>query len=218
MFGFLAVATMILLFFVGIPALGRFAAFVSELGKTNKPIDKTDNTPPAPPKFDNFDEFTSQTSVNITGSSESGATIKLTFNGEAAETVANDSGKFSFNNMGLTDGENIFSAMAVDAAGNTSVATSEQKIVFDDEKPELVITTPGEGTQFFGSSQRQVTIKAESEEDVEARINDRIISVDSEGNFQYTTTLSEGENKFKIKATDKAGNSEEIELTVSFTP
>jgi len=41
----------VLLFFYGIPFLGRFAGFVSELAKGNKTITKNDTTPPAPPKL-----------------------------------------------------------------------------------------------------------------------------------------------------------------------
>src|SRR5687767_11656709 len=79
-FGVLTIVAIALLFFVGIPLLGKFTAFVSDLGTSNKPIVSNDRTPPAPPRFNQFSDFTNQKSLTISGASEPGATVKLTFN------------------------------------------------------------------------------------------------------------------------------------------
>ena len=39
-------------------------------------------------------------------------------------------------------------------------------------------------------------------------INERLVIVGPEGNFSYDYVLKEGENVFKIKAQDKAGNAQ----------
>lgn len=212
----LAVIASILMFFVGIPALGKFAAFVSDFKKTTTPISSNDTTPPAPPKFKTFPDYTNQNQVSIEGTAESGTVIKLTFNGTEKETVSDSGSNFSFS-LSLRDGENTFSAKAVDNVGNESQVTQEYKIVFDKKAPEFTIDSPGNGAQFFGSKQRQATIQGTTEVGTQITINDRVIVVDDNGKFQYTLTLSEGENKFLIRATDRAGNSTEQELILHFT-
>jgi len=78
-FGGLTVLIIILLLFVGIPILGNFTAFISDLGKANKPITSNDKTPPAPPRFNQFSDFTNQKSITISGNSEAGVNIKIVF-------------------------------------------------------------------------------------------------------------------------------------------
>jgi len=217
-FVFLTIVVGVLLFFYGIPALGRFAAFVSELAKSDKPISKNDTTPPAPPQIDTLPEYTNKPKLSITGKSEEGATIKFILNSEAKEVVADRDGKFSLD-FTLDDGENGITASATDLAGNESVKTKTFKITFDDEEPKLILDGPSNGSQFFGTRQRQVDIKGSVDDsNTQVTINDRFVAVEDNGSFQFTTTLSEGENKFKIKAVDLAGNSSEKELTLNFTP
>jgi len=213
----ISIAALGILFFYGIPAIGKFAAFVSDIGKGNKPITSVDVTPPAPPKFDTFTNFTNQQNFSISGSSESGATVKLVFNGKETDALTDKDGRFQFN-LQLDNGENSFSALAMDSAGNVSQRTQEYKITFDNKPPTLTITGPSDSSQFFGSGQRQVTIKGTTDADTTVTINDRIIVVDDNGNFQYTTTLESGANTFVIKSQDAAGNSTEKDLTLNFTP
>lgn len=206
------------LFFIGIPTLGRFVAFVSDLGKSNKPITSTDKTPPPPPRFNIFPDFTNQKQVTLTGSAEPGSNVKLTFNGTEQDNIVDRDGSFSFSNLSLNDGRNSFSAVAIDPAGNTSQKTKEFNINFDNKPPDLTIDSPQDGTQFFGSNQRQITIQGTAEANAQVTVNDRIVAVDDNGKFQYTTTLNEGENKFTFKAADQAGNTTEKDLTLNFTP
>ena len=213
----LTIAVISLIFFAGIPLLGKFTAFVSGLRGGNSQISKSDTTPPAPPKFNYFTTSTNQQNITISGNSEAGATVKLIFNGSPQEVVADNSGIFSFN-LQLPNGISTFSATAVDQAGNISQKTQDYQVTFDNKPPDLSITSPGDGTSFFGSNQRQVTIQGKTESDSQITINDRIISVDDTGTFQYTTTLNEGANSFNVKSTDQAGNSTEKNITLNFTP
>lgn len=217
LFVFLTIAGIVVLFFLGIPALGKFAAFVSDLGKSNKSITVVDQTPPAPPRFNTYPDFTNQANVTLTGTTEAGATVKLTFNGNEQDSLADKDGNFSFN-LNLDNGDNNFSAVAVDTAGNISQKSADGKIVFDNKPPKLDVAGPSDGSSFFGSSQRQVTIKGSTDAGVQITINDRIVFVDDNGGFQYTTTLNAGENKFAIKATDAATNTTEKDITLNFTP
>lgn len=215
-FGFLTLIAIIALIFFGIPVLGKFTAFISDLGGSGKIITKNDKTPPAPPQFDTFNEFTNQTKITLTGRSEPGAIVTITFNNKEEENITNKDNNFTFN-FALNNGENTFLAMATDEAGNKSLNTQTYIITFDNKKPELTVTSPSDGTSFFGPKQRQVTVEGKTEPEAQLLINDRVVSVENDGGFKFTTTLNEGENKFLIKAMDEAGNSTETELTLNFT-
>ncbi len=214
----LTIGVGVFLFFIGIPILGRFVAFVSSLGKGNTPISQSDSTPPAPPKFNTFSDFTNSKTVDLNGTSEAGATVKLTFNGQSIETVVDKNGQFSFADVSLLDGVNSFSGLTEDSAGNISQESKTYTITYDAKPPELNIDFPADGTQFFGSKQRQITIQGVTEAGCQITINDRIIVVDDSGKFQLTTSLGDGENKFNVKSTDQAGNTSEKGLTLTFSP
>ena len=217
LFVILSILGVVALYYLGVPAIARITTFVSDLKKSNNKISTTDNTPPAPPKFSSFNNFTNQQSISLTGTAEPGSTVKLTFNGNEQDVLADRDGNFTFN-VQLDNGTNSFTAIAVDSSGNTSQSTQSNTITFDNQPPNLTIDSPADGSQFFGSSQRQVTIKGTAESTDQTTINDRIVAVDDNGGFQYTTSLSDGANKFAIKAVDQAGNTTEKDITLNFTP
>jgi len=216
-FTFLTVVSIFAFIFLGLPVLAKFAGFLTDLKKSGLPIERNDTTPPAPPKLDNLPEYTNEFSVEIKGTTEAGASIILFLNNDEEELVVNKDGEFNFT-FKLDKGENTVSVKARDAAGNESQETDVYKIIFDNEPPELEITSPEDGKEFYGSKERQVSINGKTEENASVTINDRIVAVDASGNFTFVTTLSEGENGFTIKTEDKAGNSTEASLTLRFTP
>lgn len=212
----LSVIAVILLFFLGLPTLIKFAAFFTNLGKADKPVDVTDITPPAPPQFENFPEYSNQKTLKIEGQSEDGAIITLVFNGKDMETVASSDGGFSFD-LDLLKGENTFYAKAKDQTGNESQDTTVQTIVQDSEEPDLTIDSPSNEDTFYGAGQRQVNITGTTDTDSQVYINDRFVTVSDDGSFSFTTTLSEGVNEFNIRAVDKAGNENTSTLTLNFS-
>ncbi|HUC94635.1 MAG TPA: Ig-like domain-containing protein [Candidatus Saccharimonadales bacterium] len=213
----LTVVVVVLLVFIGIPLFGRLTVFISDLRGGSKTITKTDITPPAPPKFIFVPAFTNQQNITVSGSSEPGATIKLTFNGSDQEALADKDGNFSFS-LQLVDGNNDFLAIAIDTSGNQSQKSKDNQIVYDNKPPALSVDSPSDGASFFGSNQRQVTIQGTTDTGCQIMINDRIVSVDDSGIFQYTTTLNDGANSFAVKSTDQAGNTTEKDITLNFNP
>jgi len=213
----LTIAVIAILIVAGIPAVGKVATFVSGLRGGNTPAASNDKTPPAPPNFKQFPDFTNQRTANISGTGESGTTVKLTFNESTQEVLVDKDGDFSFQNLGLESGDNFFSAFAIDAAGNISQKSADKKIVYDNKPPDLSIDSPADGDRYFGSGQRQVTIHGATDNGSSITINDRIVSVDDTGKFQYTSSLSSGDNTFTIKAVDPAGNSTERGIILNFS-
>lgn len=212
---FLTILGIIFLVFLGIPTLVKFAGFLGDIAKSDKPVEIQDKTPPAPPQFDNIPEFINKESIDITGHSESGATIIINANNNAGEVVANNDGKFIFL-FNLEKGQNTISAIAKDTSGNSSTETKVFQILYDNTEPKLEITSPKDGGSFYGSVQRQLSIKGTVDEKVNLRINDKYVTLKDDGTFNYTTTLQEGSNLFEVKATDPAGNEAVTSLTVNF--
>ena len=216
-FTFLTIVSIFAFIFLGLPVLAKFAGFLTDLKKSGLPIERNDTTPPAPPRLESLPEYTNEFSVEVKGTTEAGASVILFLNNDEEELVVNKDGEFNFT-FKLDKGENTVSVKARDAAGNESQETDVYKIIFDNEPPELEITSPEDGKEFYGSKERQVSINGKTEESASVTINDRIVAVDASGNFTFVTTLSEGENGFTIKTEDKAGNSNEASLTLRFTP
>lgn len=213
---FLSITSVILLIFFGIPMLVKFAGFVGDVAKSDKPVEINDITPPAPPQFDDIPEFTSKESLDISGTSENGAIITIRSNGNSDEIVANSEGKFNFV-FNLRDDENSIDAIARDPSGNESTQTKTYKIFFDNTEPKLEIESPTDGASFYGTSQRQLQIRGTVDERVDLTINERVVTQKDDDSFSYTIMLSEGENKFDVKAVDPSGNETSTSLTVNFS-
>ncbi|KKP46801.1 MAG: hypothetical protein UR39_C0008G0033 [Candidatus Woesebacteria bacterium GW2011_GWA1_33_30] len=214
---FLSIVGIVFLIFLGIPTLVKFAGFLGDVAKSDKPVEIQDTTPPAPPQFDSIPEFTNNESIDITGYSENGAVISITANGNLSEIVANNDGKFIFL-FNLEGGENKISAIAKDTSGNLSSATKFFVIIFDNTEPELTVLSPKDGDSFYGSGQRQLSIKGTVSEQVDLKINDKFVTLKDDGSFNFTTTLNEGVNSFEVKAIDPSGNESLSSFSVNFTP
>jgi hypothetical protein len=212
----LTIAVIALIVFFGIPLAGRVASFISGLRGDSAILSK-DKTPPAPPTFRSHPDFTNQTNINLSGNAEPGATVKLTFNDKDQEVLTDKEGNFIFQGLPLKPGENKFTAAVIDTAGNVSQISPEQVIVEDTTNPELTIDSPAEGTNFFGNTQRQINIQGTTEASASATINDRVVSLDASGKFNYPVTLNNGENVFVIKAIDAASNQSEKNITLNFS-
>lgn len=216
-FTFLTLLSLLALIFFGLPAIAKFAAFLTDLRKSSLPVDKNDTTPPAPPRLASLPEATNKAEIELSGITEEGAIVTLFINGKEEEIVANSEGNFAFS-FTLEKGENEVYAKAKDAAGNESQPSSVQLVIFDNEAPPLTISSPLDGAQFFGESQRQLSIRGTTEAGVTLTVNDRIVKVEDDGSFVFVSSLGEGTNSFNFKSTDKAGNQTEKTISVNFSP
>jgi len=48
----LSILALVFLIFFGLPTLVKFAGFIGDVAKSDKPVEINDTTPPAPPQFD----------------------------------------------------------------------------------------------------------------------------------------------------------------------
>lgn len=214
-FTILTLFSILAVIFFGLPIIAKFAIFFSGLKKSSQPVDKNDITPPSPPQIDVLPETTNKNPIEISGSSEAGTAVSLFLNDKKEELIANKEGRFSFT-FKLKDGLNTISATSKDLSGNESQKTETMMITLDVSPPSLEIESPKDGESFFGSKKSQVIIRGKSEEGVSVTVNDRIALVDDQGNFTLTTSLAEGVNIYSIKAQDRAQNTTEKTLTLTF--
>lgn len=213
----LTIAASAFVFFLGLPGVAKFAAFLTDLRQSGEPVEIKDTTPPVPPRIEPLPEATKELRVEIKGSTEPGVSVTLKLNGKEEEVLSNNAGEFNYT-FALNDGENTISAFSRDASGNESQKTEAIHITYDNQPPELSISSPSDGSDFYGSKQRQVVLTGKTEEKASVNINGRFVVVDSGGNFEFTTTLTEGENTFEVIAHDLAGNERKLSLKLHYSP
>jgi len=217
-FGFLTIILGLALVFLGIPALIRMAIFLGNLRSSSLPVESQDILPPAPPRLKPIPEATNSAQITIQGFAEPGSTVEIFLDGFSTKKVVSENdGTFTASDINLSLGKNDFWATATDQAGNTSQKSGQLTIFYDQTPPKLEIKEPASETT-FSAEENKITIRGKTEEKATVTINDRIVIVDSEGNFEYPFLLSEGENLIQIIATDPAGNETQKEIKVTYTP
>ncbi|MGQ9582710.1 MAG: right-handed parallel beta-helix repeat-containing protein [Thermoplasmatota archaeon] len=109
----------------------------------------------------------------------------------------------------LTEGETALEVRALDPAGNSNATT--RHVVLDTSPPELVVESPENGSSTrFG----HVYIVGRTEPGARVHIGSEEAPVGTGGAFTHELRLGTGTNRVVLRATDQAGNSRELELTV----
>lgn len=215
LFGFLTVLLALALVFLGIPALIRMAIFIGNLRSSYTPVETKDILPPVSPRLKPLSEATNKDQIEIQGFAEAGTTVEIFLNGVSKQkSIAEADGSFLISHVKLNQDKNEIYATATDQEGNTSQKSGILIIYFDQTPPELTINEPVDNSTFY-AEEKVIGIQGETEEGVTITINDRFVIVDAEGKFSSSFTLSEGENKIKVIATDKANNQAEKKITVT---
>jgi len=215
----LAIVLMGATLFLGIPVIIRVAIFFTEIRGSSLPIEQTDTLAPSPPKINTLPEATKTAYINLSGTGEAGSTIEIYFNDKNIISIISDNdSKFSTGKLRLEEGKNSIYAIAVDNKGNQSSSSEKHYVWYDEKPPELDITSPQDGDNFYGSQEKTITIQGKTEPEVSVILNDRIIIVNSAGEFSTTLSLNEGENQIRVVAQDRAGNETEKEIRVIYLP
>ena len=216
-YGLLTIALLIFIVFVGFPNAAKFSGFIGGKIREDDVIVNTDNTPPAPPFLYMSKNFTNENKIQIEGRAEAGSTVKIKNTRKATSTdvVVGSDGTFLADII-LLEGENQIYSLAVDSAGNESGNSKFYTVTYDKDLPEIIILEPENEKTFYGGGERKITIKGITDIDNTVYVNDRWVVVNTGGLFSIQTELVEGENIFKIRAIDSAGNEIEEEIKVNF--
>lgn len=211
----LTVGIIVLLFTLGIPLVSKLAILVGNVTRTDLEYNQ-DSPPPPPPNINAPKEFTNEDKLRITGTTRPGFTVSIFFNDEKSEVLSNASGEFTAM-FDLSSGQNTIYAQVTDNRGQQSTQGEKFIVTLDKEPPKLEIITPENGKSFYGGAQKQTQIEGQSEPNVHIIINDRVAIVRNDGKFNFPVSLENGENVFKITATDEAGNKTELEFKLSYS-
>ncbi|GGR53936.1 Ig-like domain-containing protein [Nocardioides luteus] len=154
----------------------------------------------------------SDTTPDITGTGESGATVEVSIDGEVVgETTVNGDGTWTFTpEEPLAEGEHTVTATQTDEAGNTSEASEPVDFTVDTTSNAPVITSPESGES---TNDNTPTIEGTGDPgDTIAVIVDGeeigTTTVDEDGNWTFTPDepLEDGDHTIVVNAEDEQGN------------
>ena len=104
-----------------------------------------DSTPPTAPTLEGPVSPTNRPLVTLNGSAEPWSNVALYRGTERIATIVTpQDGRFSFPDTPLAEGENSFSATALDPAGNESSPSVPLILVLDTRVPAITVTAPAE--------------------------------------------------------------------------
>lgn len=213
-FGLLTIGLILAIFYFGLPALIKLSVFLGNLKSSTSPLEQEDKIPPFSPQLFPLVEATSSANISLSGLAEPGAKIEIFVGGiSERKVVADAEGNFTVSDLVITEGKNEIYAIATDQAGNSSQPSEKVVVFLDKTPPKLEIFTPENNSTFWGLPKR-IEIKGKTDPDASVVVNNHLAIMEAEGKFNYSLTLSSGENKIKIIATDRAGNQTEKELTL----
>lgn len=212
----IAVILLFAFIFVIIP---NFFNFVTNFLNTATPFQEVDDIPPQIPIVSAPVNATNSAQLSISGFGEPDAEVIFTLNGTKEDAVVIQAdGSFKVE-LQLEEGENRIAAYSIDKAKNESSVTREYSTLLDTTAPKIELTEPADGTKFETRANQSITLTGMTDEDTSTRVyvNDKLVFPKADGSFSYTYRLEEGENKLTIGAQDKAGNSNQIEVTYNFS-
>lgn len=210
---------LLLLIFLGVPALIRMAIFLGDLRSSSQVVETEKSVILRTPQLLPLPEATKSAYLDIKGYAESGTTVKILRNNvEKEKTIVDKDGVFSVSKFALKEGENEIKVIAEDPSGRLeSKASDTYFVTFDQTPPKLEITNPQGGEEYFDKD-KEVIVEGMSAPGIKITINGFLAIIDSDGSFSKIIELKEGENEIKVEALDEAGNKTEKSVRVKYTP
>lgn len=200
----------------GFKILVAFSLFVDRIRGGSKETIETEKSILLPPEFDPIREATNSASISITGHAQPDMFVLLMVNDESQKKLTVDKeGTFHMDNVKLKQGANTISGKTTDDKNNTSGLSDILRVTYKKTKPTIEVSSPDDGATIHGDTP-SVVIFGKTEEGATLTINERFVVISSDGSFSYTLSLSEGEQTYKLVATDIAGNTETMERLIKY--
>ncbi|MCY9591131.1 hypothetical protein PC41400_26990 [Paenibacillus chitinolyticus] len=184
------------------------------VGAVSSSTVKIVRTPPGAPAITTpADKSLLRSLPAVTGTAEPSSSVVVTIDGKAHPAVKADSGgRFSFSLPAqLADGTHTVTAVAADAAGNTSPSSVAVSFTLDTTAPaEPVILSPAEGS-LSKDTKPVVSGTAEAHSFVYLYVDGALKTIaqaDGGGLWSYAipAALQDGKHNIRAYASDKAGN------------
>ncbi len=211
----LSVVFVVVLFKWGIPL---FINIISGPDGEQTAQTQVDNLPPQVPMLSALPEATNSARVFVNGYTEKEVDTELYINDGLVDSQKSDeNGAIALDGV-LEKGSNRIMVSAKDSAGNSSQSTV-LFITYDNAPMDLLIGSPKDGTEYYGSTNQTVDIKGKvNKPNSTVIVNGSYAMTDKDGNFSQRILLNDGENNILIRATDKAGNTNEKNIKLRYNP
>lgn len=218
-FNLVFVVVLVFVFFMwGLPFIVGSLSFLNKSKpKTIVDVPLVDEAIAPPVLFIPF-ESTNSATLSISGYSTPLTKVNLFIDDELKSQVQTDSeGKFTTEGLSLNLGTNNIYAITVNDADKKSLPSKTIKLYYNNEKPTLEVTAPVDGTEIKGG-EKKVTVSGKTGPDNTITVNGSTVIVSSEGIFQTSIGLSEGDNIITVVASNKFGNTNQIQKTIKYLP
>lgn len=172
----------------------------------------------APPVLNIPYEATASASIPIKGYAQPSYSVEIYLDQELVTTTrAREDGSFTSDLIELNIGSNSISGKAVDLEDKKSLSSKPIKIIYDNEKPTLEVSSPSDNQE---TKDKRLTVSGtvSSNDDVEVKVNNFRVVVGSDNKFSYSLELSDGENMITVTAVDRAGNLTQLTRRVLYQP
>lgn len=210
----ISLALVVLLLTVGVSVLGKLTDLMGLVFKGKTSVSTTENVTLQPPILDGIPQATNSAQLKITGFSSDGKKVEVYKNGDKVGDAAVDGGRFSYEDITLSTGSNDITLKAVGDTGSTSDFSRAETIVFAKKEPTLNVDTPTDGQNFSGNN--RIKVSGQVDKNTQVFANGFLANVGSDGKFDVTIPLMDGENNIEVRAQDEAGNIKTVKLKVNF--
>lgn len=201
---------------LGLRALINSSLYISSLFSKNSTDTEQDTRESFFGSLDviNIPTATNSASFILSGSATNYDTLEFYINSEKVkEAIVKNSPNFTVEIGELKKGENKVYIKALSEEAKKEKKTQEYTVLYVSDKPKLEVSEPKESGK---TSLQELKIVGKTDKDITIRINLSPVVVDSQGNFQHTIKLKDGENKIEVLAEDDAGNIEKKEITMTY--
>src|SRR3989338_1542065 len=204
----------IFMIFIGVPVFAQAILFISGFRKDKTPVNvSVSENALFPPSLDPLSEATNTATIALSGYGEKDASVVVFVNDKETKKAQTDSiGKFFILNLPIKEGSNIITAKSIKDDKESSPSSSFT-VSYLNKPPKLDIDSPHDGDK-FSSEKKQAIVSGITDPDNRITVNDRMVVVNTQGQFRFAYPLSEGDNELTIKAYDPAGNSSEKKIKV----
>lgn len=189
-----------------IPTLVGQLSIINRLKSGPHQKKQVENASLAPPVLNIPYEATNTATIKISGFAQPNTKVDIYVDDKVEATIdVGEDGTFMAENIPLLLGVNNINGKTVDEKGSKSLSSKTIRIIYDNQKPRLEVSSPQDG-QVIKGGDKKTTVSGVTEPGNDVWVNNIKVIVDFEGNFKQSIEVNDGENNLEIKASDKVGN------------
>lgn len=202
----------------GIPLLVNFSLLITGSKNDSETIPKNNSSFIMSPVLYPLFTATNSAKISISGEALPKQTVSLYLNDHMESKVkVKDDKTFLFEEIILSEGENIIKVKAADTNDKESDFSKPIIIVYKNTPPNLSIDSPSDD-QGFSKEENTINVLGKTVPGAKVTVNNLWAIVDANGNYSKNIRLDNGENAINVVAVDEAGNKTEMKIKVNYSP